>query len=345
MSFIRGQANQPVPFEVINATTGAGFAGAVTVYLEKDGGAQMVGTVGAGAATLKGNGSFQYIPSADEFDADVIKFTAIGANAIPTGVTIATITAAEARQLATATGTNAIPVSQLLTRALTELRVRRSGEVPSPDDLALMLEFFNELRDQWNANDRACWVDRFVQYTLTPGHQPHTIGPTGDFVTTYRPVAIKGANLILPTSIRVPIFVRDARWWQRVAAYAVPASVPSDLYYAPAQPNGELTFWPVPAAAYPVELRTRLQQGAVVDTDILDVPQGYQRALMMTLAEHAAASFGQEFSERQQRLAQDARVLVFGNNDEEPTIATADSGLPSGRGGPRGTSVRTTGPF
>jgi hypothetical protein len=328
MAYLRGAANQPVSLSMVNVATGADFAGAVSVYLEKDGAAQFLGTVGGGAATLKGNGSYQYTPSADEFDADVVKFTFKGAGAVTDGVTIATITPAEARALATATGTNAEPVSQFLTRVLQELRVVRAGESASAEDLDLALQYFNEYLDQLNAVPRAAWVKRFTAYTLTPGHQPHTIGPTGDFVATYRPVRILGANLIFATGLRLPVRIRGAEWWRKVTAYTIPSQTPSDLYYAPEQPNGSLYLWGVPSSAYNLELETDYQQGQLVLTDTLEVPQGWRAMLRLTTAERAASAFGQTFSADQKALAQEARMLVFGNNEEDVSIAT-DAGLRS----------------
>ena len=63
---IRNQAGQTIGAQMVNATTGAAFAGVVTVYVTLDAGTQAIGTVGSGICTSEGNGYYTYAPSAAE---------------------------------------------------------------------------------------------------------------------------------------------------------------------------------------------------------------------------------------------------------------------------------------
>lgn len=88
---IRNRANQVVGAQLINATTGAAFAGSVTVYVTGDAGTQTLGSVGSGLCTLEGNGYYTYAPSASETDFSTVAFTFTGVGAIPETIPVDTI--------------------------------------------------------------------------------------------------------------------------------------------------------------------------------------------------------------------------------------------------------------
>jgi hypothetical protein len=81
-------AGQIIGCQLVNASTGAAFTSAVTVYVTGDGGTQAVGTVGAGACTHEGNGFHTYTPSQAETNYDHVGFTFIGTGAVPATVQV-----------------------------------------------------------------------------------------------------------------------------------------------------------------------------------------------------------------------------------------------------------------
>lgn len=83
-------SGQVVGVEMITASDGSAFTGAVTVYVTGDGGTQAVGSVGSGACTHEGNGFHTYAPSQAETNYDHIAFTFTGSGAIPVTVQIYT---------------------------------------------------------------------------------------------------------------------------------------------------------------------------------------------------------------------------------------------------------------
>jgi hypothetical protein len=81
-------ASQVIGCQMVNATTGAAFTGAVTVYVTGDAGTQAVGSVGSGACAHEGNGFHTYAPAQAETNFDHIAFTFIGTGAIPATVQV-----------------------------------------------------------------------------------------------------------------------------------------------------------------------------------------------------------------------------------------------------------------
>lgn len=237
-------------------------------------------------------------------------------------------------------GTAAIKVTTFLTAALTEIRVARAGDVVEPDMMDLALVLFNELLDAWNAEQRALYTGQFVTDTLTPALQPHTIGAVANTPTIEvgiaRPSQILAANLLITAAdgnIRIPLTLRDEEWWMDVRARNITSAIPTDLYYSPDWPNGSIYLWPVPSAAYGIELNIATLLSQMALTDDFSLPPGYLQALRLTTAERLAPSFGQSVSQSTAQAAREARARVFGNNDTIPNLNTRDAGMPGGRSG------------
>jgi hypothetical protein len=328
---ILGLAGQTAAAELVNASTGGPFSGTVTVYVTING-LQALGGVGGGLATAIGNGLYEYYPAAGETAAPLVLFTFTGPGAIPVTVQYATVTAAQQAALVAAGSIGAIVVSQLITGALFEIKVARAGDQVAPETLQYGLQLFNELLDGWNGipDHRAIYAVDISTFTLVPSLVPHTIGPTGTFVTASRPVNIAFAQVDLgggPPDVYRPIWLRDKRWYANQSVPALTSTFPTDLYYAPDWPNGSLYFWPVPTTAYTVRLWLQALLLTANLSTTVSFPPGYQLALRLTLAERLARGMGQPLSADLKQDARDARAAIFANNEEMPALHTADSGL------------------
>lgn len=233
----------------------------------------------------------------------------------------------------------------LIYPALAEIRVARAGDILAPDDAAFTLTILNSLLDLWNADGRAAYTETINDFAFVPNVSPHTIGPAGsaagpanpNFVVNVRPVTLLYAavNLGGSPNVYTEITIRDTAWYERQTVPGLTQTFPTDVYYSADwnDPNnlgtgyGALYFYGVPTTAYGVRLWLRTMFGQVALTDIFSQPPGYQRALWLTLAEEAATPFGQPIPPSLTRRASEARGLVFGNNDDVPTLETADAGL------------------
>lgn len=229
----------------------------------------------------------------------------------------------------------------LLYIAFREARIlKRPQGLDSNAELQDGLIFLNELIDQWAARDCYAYTTTFRTFSFTPGHQPYLVGPglaAPDFLAFQRPTSIKSANVILNISnppVDVPIRLRDRAWWAEERVKGIQSNIPTDLYYEPDYPNGQLFFWPV--ANYPYGLRlevniTLLQFQTLDDTFL--APQAYQAALTLTLAERLSDIWGTEPPPNLARRALKARDALQSNNDRAPRISSADWGTfsrPSG---------------
>jgi hypothetical protein len=229
----------------------------------------------------------------------------------------------------------AIKVTDLIVGALTEIRVARAGDVLEPEAQDLALSILNEYFDQLNADNEGLYSMGFPQFTLIPNHQPHTIGVAANapdlVVPVGRPVEIRKANIILPNSIRSPLDIWDDERWLAELSYGVSGTISKGLNYSPDWPNGTMRLWPVPTVNYGIELWTSTLLANLAIGDTFDLPQGYQAAIRLTLAELCAPSFGAALLKVTQDKARDARNTAFQTNMRAPRLRTRDGGMPGGR--------------
>jgi len=343
--WIRGVLGNVAEAEVIDASTGAGFAGTVTVYVTLDAGTRTLGTVGGGTAIAKGGGLFQYLPTAAECDGIKCSYQFTGVGAVPANTQYFPISPAQSQALQTATGANVIYGRDLVTDALLELNVYDAIDSIAPEDAAYVLRKLNRILDNWNAERPAVYADQFSTYTFTPALSPHTIGPSGTWVTSQRPVSIEGAMLLFNTAgnPQVRITLRDALWYESLSIQSITTQMPTDLYYEPDWPNGKLFFWPVPSAAYQVTLLTRLVLAKLALDDAFTLPPGYQDAITLTLCEDIAPTYEKQVAPSLAKKASEARDRIFANNVVIPRLVTRDSGMPSALGGNAGDGTYLTG--
>ncbi|MES2136997.1 MAG: hypothetical protein V4502_08065 [Pseudomonadota bacterium] len=219
--------------------------------------------------------------------------------------------------------------------ALREITVLGATDLaPEAVDAQLCLRTGNRMLDAWAARKVYAYSIDFTAYTLVPNLAPHTIGPTGaTFTVGQRPVRLEGAALILNNvtpNVDSPILnIRDAAWWNNQRVKSLKTAVPTDVYYNPAWPNGQLNFWPVPDFAYGVRLETWVLLPQFTNlTDPFSFPPAFREAFVLSLAELLCRPFGkkqQEVPDLKGDAAR-ARAIFQSNNAKSPRIASADYG-------------------
>jgi hypothetical protein len=218
-----------------------------------------------------------------------------------------------------------------VTAALQELGVASAVDPLSAEDAAYGLAKLNRLINNWNAEREAVYATVFTTgLVFTPALSPHTIGPTGTFVVTQRPVSIAGANVIV-AGVKTPIRMVDSQWWLAQTVPGTTSPYPTDLYYEPTWPNGSLFFWPVPTAANGLELMIRTVLASFTLPVNVTLPPGYDDAIDLTLAEDLAGPFQVPVSPLLVSKAREARARIFANNRRPiPRLTTWDAGMPGG---------------
>lgn len=179
--FIRG-LSWPVDAQMVNATTGAAFAGSVSAYITKDGvPPQTLGTTGGGAAISLGNGLFSYTLTALETDAALVAVTFVGASAVPVTIQVATVTQAQALVLSGATNVGgSLTLAQIRNLARGFLQETLGLTVPGSPLVSVF------------GTPGTTTVTYKIVATNNAGHSPASQGTT---ITT-APATLSGTNFV-----------------------------------------------------------------------------------------------------------------------------------------------------
>jgi hypothetical protein len=235
-------------------------------------------------------------------------------------------------------------VKDLCYRALRAAQiVKRAQGIPSSSQFQEALGVLNQLIDEWAARRSQAFATTFTQYTLTPYHQPHLIGPglvAPDFAAAVRPVRIESAELVLTgfgpppvsapnvnTNVDLPLNLRDSAWWANKSVKGISSTVPTDLYYESDWDSGALWLWPVPAAAFGLRLETWVTLSQFQSINVkFSAPPAYFNALAYTLARALVDAYEVAMPGQLPILLRDAMKAIQGNNVKSPRIASADWG-------------------
>lgn len=236
---------------------------------------------------------------------------------------------------------------------MAEIGVYAQGETISGPDSAYALRKLQRMLDAWNADELSIYNKTFVTYTIPTGRTPNsdksvnfTIGPSAaDFATTgTRPVAIESANIILTGTspyVKSPLEIRDDGWWHSQRVPGVSSQLPTDLYYSPDFPNGKIYLWPVETIAYLLELELWQNLTAFTKlTDTFTFPPGYEKAIVLSLAEELGPGFGSPYNVGP--AAAKARAAIQSLNSEAPKLNLSE-GVPTGGRGLSSWNFRTGG--
>jgi hypothetical protein len=233
-------------------------------------------------------------------------------------------------------------VGDLIHDALIEAAISSPGEPDDPDTAQWAFRKCNYLLDTWASRRNYVYASSFNIYTLVPNLSPHLIGPApgATFVVPQRPVKIVRATIILNNTpvpfVSITLNLRDEQWWMENSIQQLQSQQPTDLFYNPTFPNGQLFYWPLPTIAYQTQLETwglLSQFGSITDPiggpgAAGTIPQGYRNALMLSLTESLLPAGEKAANPVLGALAAQARAAVFGNNSRVPRMQTRDAGVP-----------------
>ena len=217
-----------------------------------------------------------------------------------------------------ATTTAAVIISD----ALKEILVIGEGEAPSATMLSDGLRMLNRLLDTLSNNNDFAYFASMEQKALT-GQQILTIGPTGDIATT-RPIKVETA-FVERNGISYPVKVIDNEKYDAVTYKALQGANTQAVYYEATYPNGTLYLYPV-STGCTLKMRVLNSVKQFASTSVqIDMPEGYEDAIMLALAIRMAPGYGKQVSQDTKQAARRAMKAVKTTNQVVPTMDLPDA--------------------
>lgn len=201
----------------------------------------------------------------------------------------------------------------LVKGALRQINAIGVGETPSAEDLSDGLDSLSAMLESWAIEKLMVFAPTREVFTLVPGQEMYTIGPTGNFNTS-SPVDILLAGIQLvgstpPAEIPLEIVTLQQRADTRMKD--LQSTIPRDLYYENGAPFSRLYLYPVPAYAHQIVIYSNKQLLSITDgnTDLI-LPSGYWDALLYNLAVKRAPEYGKEPSQTVMSMAVKSKAAV-----------------------------------
>ena len=208
----------------------------------------------------------------------------------------------------------------LITQTLHKITQIEPGATPTPDELNEALVVLNDLLESWRNESLMCYTMRDLAVPLLPGQGTRTVGPSPADVITDRPLEMDTAYVLIGL-ISYPVQMVTADEFSLIVQKTLQSAWPLKAYYAPTYPAGTITFWPVTATAatFHANVRTPVSSFATL-ADVVDLPPGWNRALVNNLAVALSPYYQEEPSATTLNDAKDSLKLIKRTNNITPTM-------------------------
>lgn len=202
----------------------------------------------------------------------------------------------------------------IIADALIEIGAQGASDTTPAEDQALCLRKLNQIAQRWSNSRLAVPVLTEISIPMT-GAQTYTIGPTG-VVVAARPIKAISATAIDANGLEYPVSLYARRDWDAIGQKAVLGGPPDVAWYQPSTPNGVLHVYPL-STAYTIRLDclTLLASFPSAATTLV-LPEGYESALTLTLADDVAAAFGKQTTADTRRRCAAAMAAIKATNTE-----------------------------
>lgn len=192
----------------------------------------------------------------------------------------------------------------IIKRALQKNGVLTKSENPSGDEASDALETLNDLIGSWSNDSLLIYARLSESFPLVSGQASYTIGSGGDFDTA-RPLQILTAFTRIG-NIDYDIDIISDVDFDEISQKNISSSIPDVMFYQSSSPLGNITIYPVPTTgSLHIRSEKQLSEFTTLDTD-LELPAGWDRALIYNLALELASEYGQPVDEATYQIAMDS---------------------------------------
>lgn len=208
----------------------------------------------------------------------------------------------------------------IITDALQELGIVGAGQSVSAEDAALCLRRLNQVVQRWSNMRLFFPVLTEISITLD-GSASYLVGPGGATVTA-RPNRIMSATAIDSGGLEYPVDIISRREWDSIVQKDVTGGPPEYIWHEALSTNSAVHVYPK-ASSYTLKLDCQVLLSSFTFAGDVTLPEGYESALVLTLAYDVAGAFGVPVRPDLMRK-QSAAVRAIKRTNAEPVILTSE---------------------
>jgi hypothetical protein len=176
----------------------------------------------------------------------------------------------------------------IIEQALRKINVLGRGQPLQNDEAQDALKALNNMMSGWSAEGGMVFTQAREEFSLS-GSQSYTIGSGADF-DTVRPIEIQSA-FVRQGGTDYPLRQFSVDEWARIGDKGT-SGVPEAFYYDNNSPVSTIYFYPKGSSAYTFVLFSKKPLDAFSSlTSNIDLPSGYERALVYNLACEVAPEY------------------------------------------------------
>lgn len=215
-------------------------------------------------------------------------------------------------------------VLELIRAALNTTNVLFDGEDPDANTAKAALFQLNSMLDTWTADSLAVYAERNDLFTLVPGQAIYTVGSTGDWVMP-RPVEIVAAQTRISSTIEYPLQIVSNDEYNAIRVKGLTNSIQYVMGVQYSYPNAVVSFYPTPSTNNPVRITSRIHFASLSNmTEIVDLPPGYQEAIVYNLAHRIATSMNKPLSQAAEEMRISSMMRIKSNNTADTQLTCGD---------------------
>ena len=210
----------------------------------------------------------------------------------------------------------------LISRAFRTLGLIKPGDAMPEADYAEALAEMNSIMESLSNSADFAFCSSQAHLILS-GQQTVTIGPTGDIVAA-RPIKVETA-VVDRNGITYPVKVIDNERYDPITYKALAGANPQAIYYEATYPNGTVYCYPL-STGCTLKMRVLNSVKQFASTSVqIDMPEGYEDAIMLALAIRMAPGYGKQVSQDTKQAARRAMNAIKVTNQVVPTMDLPDA--------------------
>ena len=199
--------------------------------------------------------------------------------------------------------------NDIMGRALVKARVFAPGDsIPAAISTQVFAEL-NDMLESWALENLMVYVDVLESFALVASQGEYTYGTGGDFDSD-RPLRIRDECFIRSGDSDYAVRLKDLDVYRSIVNKSTGAR-PRVISFLPEYPLAKVFLWPKPANTDALHLRVWKQLVAFADkTTGVNLPPGYQRAIVANLAVELSPNFGKRVSTELAFLASQSKMTI-----------------------------------